>query len=143
MIIVVCFDGWTSTCIPPLSLCSYFTWKTTSRLPNGVAFVVHQPPPPHAPPRLNSTAVEQIAKTLRERWVEVAFAEWVDSNFQEIDTRAFYVWATYNWWIAPWWDQVWDVTEDPFGLNSTSSSGSSSGGGGGEGVSVAIMSSQE
>lgn len=62
---------------------------------------------------------------MRERWVEVAFSEFTNSSYENIDHDAYYVWAKYNWWMVPWWHLVGGVTEDPFGLNSTSSSDSS------------------
>ncbi|CAM9407888.1 unnamed protein product [Pylaiella littoralis] len=84
----------------------------------------------------------EIAETLRNRWSEVALSEWTDSGIKAIDTRAYYVWAKYNWWIVPWWHQVSGVTEDPFGINSTSSTSSTSLGGG-EHASMSTMSSRE
>lgn len=68
----------------------------------------------------------QIAHALRERWVEVAFSEFTNSSYENIDRQAYYVWAKYNWWMVPWWNLVGGVTEDPFGLNTTDDDTSSS-----------------
>lgn len=52
----------------------------------------------------------------------MAFQEFTDSDYTIIDSRAYYVWAKYNWWMVPWWDLMEGATEDPFGINGTSSS---------------------
>lgn len=55
-------------------------------------------------PQIVFTALEQIANSLRNRWVEVAFAEWTDSFHAGKDKRSKLVWMKYNWWMVPWWD---------------------------------------
>ncbi len=57
-------------------------------------------------------AYNQVAHNLRERWVEVAFDGWVNSTYEPIDRQAYDVWARYNWWMVPWWDQVGDFHFD-------------------------------
>lgn len=55
---------------------------------------------------------------MRERWVEVAFSEWGNSSYENIDHDSYYVWASFNWWMVPWWHIVG---------KSSDASGSSSG----------------
>lgn len=54
--------------------------------------------------------------------LEVAFEEWAESHFVDVDTRSYDVWAKYNWWMVPWWDLIQGTTDDPFGTNDTSTS---------------------
>eukprot|EP00752_Nemacystus_decipiens_P014913 g13276.t1 len=63
----------------------------------------------------------EIAHNIRMRWVEVAFQEYTNSSYENIDRLAYYVWAKYNWWMVPWWNLVLGATEDPFGINGTDS----------------------
>lgn len=49
---------------------------------------------------------------MRERWVEIAFDGWANSTYEQIDRQAYSVWASYNWWMVPWWDQVGDFHFD-------------------------------
>ncbi|CAN0073946.1 unnamed protein product [Pylaiella littoralis] len=62
----------------------------------------------------------EVAETLRNRMLEVAFEEWTDPLLVDIDMRSYYVWAQYNWWMVPWWDLAQGATEDPFGISGTS-----------------------
>lgn len=99
----------------PHDLCDSSPYKVAVRqVVRSVTNSCRIPPP-------NSNIVGQIAETLRSRMVEVAFEEWTDSLYVGVDKRSHYVWAKYNWWMVPWWDLVGGVTEDPFGINSTSS----------------------
>ncbi len=56
---------------------------------------------------------------MRNRWVEIALADFVNSGYKDVDYRSYNVWTNYNWWMVPWWDQVEDSR-----LNSPSSSDS-------------------
>ena len=73
---------------------------------------------------------EQVAEALRDRWVEVAFSEFSNSSYVNIDHQAYLVWAKFNWWMVPWFDQVgefhFDSTSGPSSDSTSSSSSSSS-----------------
>ncbi|CAM9812549.1 unnamed protein product [Ectocarpus sp. 4 AP-2014] len=63
-----------------------------------------------------------VAHNMRERWVEVAFSDWGNSSYENIDHQAYYVWASFNWWMVPWWHLVGSTSSE----SATSSTSSSS-----------------
>eukprot|EP00903_Cladosiphon_okamuranus_P014415 g13381.t1 len=44
----------------------------------------------------------EIAKYLRKRAEEVAYAEWTGSRFLQVDTDSYLIWTKNNWWMLPW-----------------------------------------
>lgn len=67
----------------------------------------------------------QIARNMRNRWVEMALADFGNSVYKDVDYRSYNVWAKYNWWMVPWWDQVEDHSRlvAPAGLDSGDTTG--------------------
>lgn len=75
---------------------------------------------PPAPPTTHSP--EQVAHSIRERWAEVAFSGWGNSSYENIDHNAYYVWASFNWWMVPWYHLVGEYESSDSGTNSSSRS---------------------
>lgn len=48
----------------------------------------------------------QIARNMRDRWIETALSDFGNSCYKDIDYRSYDVWIKYNWWMVPWWDEV-------------------------------------
>lgn len=81
---------------------------------------VHSPPSPFTPFTWSayhfSTArrlligrvirVGQIAGELRRRALEVVFAEWTGSGFQEVNEDSYLIWEQSDWWMKPWLNEL-------------------------------------
>lgn len=54
----------------------------------------------------------QLAHAMRNRAREIAFHEWTNSSYQDIDTDAYKVWAANGWWMLPWYGLVDEFVDD-------------------------------